>query len=334
VRAFQRSGLAIFPSATAVDEAPAATPAAAPLRRRGRAPRLRATDSTAEALRRLLAFQVGRMKKLEQAASDADEDAVHDMRVAIRRVRALLRIGRPFFPRKRLAPLDDRARETAQALGAVRDLDVILMHAAAYAAAQPDGGTGVLGWIEQLRTRRAAAHEALRAYLAGKRFRRLEAEFRAFLAQDAPRGPGSPRLRDVLPGALWEQYGLLRRYEARERGTPESLHALRIEIKRWRYLMEFFQTVLGKRVVPAIQLAVRAQDHLGRLHDAWVALGLLRGYIAEQVPLDAAALVAMTGYLTALQQEVESLTAGFEDLWQEITGKRLRRRLALLIARI
>jgi CHAD domain-containing protein len=330
IRAFERSGLAIFPPAAGAEAAPPVAPAP----RRARAPRLRATDATAEALRRLLAFQTARMKKLERGAFEADEDAVHDMRVAIRRVRALLRIARPFFPRKVLAALGDRARETAQALGAVRDVDVLLLHAAAYLGATPDAAAGLEGWMAQLQSRRTAAHEQLRTHLAGKRFRRLGAALRSFLAHEAAPGPDDLRLRDVLGAELWDQYGQVRRYEARDRSAPEVLHPLRIEIKRWRYLMEFFQGVLGKRAEPAIQLAVRAQDHLGRLHDAWVAVGLLRGYIAEHVPLDAGALAAMTGYLTALQQEIESLTAGFDELWQEIAGKALRRRLALLIARL
>jgi CHAD domain-containing protein len=360
VRAFERSGLQLFrPAATATPSgeagAPSAPPAASeasPGRRRPRGPRLRAGDPFAEALRRLLVYQFAKLRRLQAAAFAADEEAIHDMRVAIRRVRAALRIGRPFCRRKRLEAFRTRLAETADALGAVRDLDVILAHADSYAGGRPEGGGELAGWLDLLRGRRREALEALREHLSGKRFRRLQGEFRQFLAEAIPgarRPEGAPpaapaeslpgaagpvRIRDVLPAALWAQYGLVRAHEGILEPTPESLHTLRIEIKRLRYLLEFFQGVLGSRVAPAIETAVRAQDHLGRLHDAWVAAGLLRQYIGTSEAAGAIALVGAAAYLAELTREMESLAETFREVWLELTAPPYRRRLARLIARI
>ncbi len=359
VQAFARLGLRAFapgmstiggrgrasPPRPSGEAAPvsAAQPQARP---RPHGPRIRATDPIVQAIRRILAHQFGKAKALERAAFEADEEAIHDMRVAIRRLRAALRIARPFFRPKRLEGVRTRLQEAAEVLGAVRDLDVILAHAQAYAERQPEGEPDLDGWLDTLRSRRAAALDALREYLAGKRFRRLRSEVQAFLHGIGTRevtdaaasvvvgASGSVRVRDVLPAALWAQYSTVRAHEAVAEPTPESLHGLRIEFKRLRYLMEFFQGVLGSRAIPAIELAVRAQDHLGRTNDAWVAAGMLRAYIGEAGSPDSSGLASAAAYLADLHREVETLTQGFPPLWQEITGPLYRRRLARLLARV
>jgi CHAD domain-containing protein len=98
--------------------------------------------------------------------------------------------------------------------------------------------------------------------------------------------------------------------------------------------LEFFQGVLGARAAPAIELAIRAQDHLGRLNDAWVAAGMLRQYIAEAGSPDASGLASAAEYLADLHREVETRMQTFPPLWQEIIGPAYRRRLARLLARV
>jgi CHAD domain-containing protein len=321
---------------------------------RARRPRIRATDPMAEAFCKVLAFHFGRLKKLEGAAFEADEEAVHDMRVSIRRLRAALRIARPFFRRKVLRPLQRDMQTTAQALGAVRDLDVILAHAQKYVEGQPAGEDGLKGWIAALQTRRADAHGALQGHLAAKRFVRFRKNFEAFLAEakatarpeaDSPAdagaasgglafAPDGPRVRDVIPVAIWTQYGTVRAYEALSKPSIEELHALRIEIKRFRYLLEFFEGVLGKRSRPMIEFVIRAQDHLGRLHDTWVAAGVLRTHVASEVLSHAGDLAGIAAYLSALQVETETLRTSFPELWKDLSGRVFRLRLAKLLSRV
>jgi len=377
VAAFQRSRLGIFPQALMARErgqpalpaphdgpAQAAEPRGEPhkgdagvavkKKARPRRPRIRATDPMAEALYKILAFHFARLKKLEGAAFEADEEAVHDMRVSIRRLRAALRIARPFFRRKVLRPLQAEMQTTAQALGAVRDLDVILTHALRYAERQSAGEDGLKGWSAALQTRRADAHRALQGHLAAKRFVRFRKNFEAFLWEakgaaraktDSPVGPyadpgglaatpDAPRVRDVIPVAIWTQYGTVRAYEALPKPSIEALHALRIEIKRFRYLLEFFESVLGKRARPMIEFAIRTQDHLGRLHDTWVAAGMLRTYVAGEVLSQGGDLTRVAAYLSELQAETETLRTTFPEIWQEFIGRPFRVRLAKLLSRM
>jgi CHAD domain-containing protein len=139
----------------------------------------------------------------------------------------------------------------------------------------------------------------------------------------------------MLPAAVWEQFGAVRSYETLSTPSIQALHALRIEIKRFRYLLEFFQGTLGVRSVrPTLELAVRAQDHLGRLHDADVARQRLQAFFAAQTWSATAESPAAAGYLAALEAEITALTASFPALGEELTGLPVRRRLARVLARI
>jgi CHAD domain-containing protein len=83
-----------------------------------------------------------------------------------------------------------------------------------------------------------------------------------------------------------------------------------------------------------LELAVRAQDHLGRLHDADVAWHRLQAFFAAQAWLATAESPAAAGYLAALEAEIRTLTASFPALEEELTGLPVRRRLARVLARL
>jgi len=311
-------------------------------------PRVRGGEAVVHALRRLISFYSNRLRKLESSNLQVDEETIHETRVATRRLRAGLRIAQPFFRRKLLRPIQAQLRETAQALGAVRDIDVIAAHVRSYASRDPGAPGRLASWTAELQERRARAHQALVDHLATKRSRRLRRDFQAFLtatapgrtprrdpAPGAPSGLPPPRVCDVIPATIWTQYGRVRAYTAIDELSIEALHALRIEIKRLRYLLEFFQSCLGAGAQPAIELAVRAQDHLGQLHDAHVAAGFVRSHIAVATTREPGPDIAsMAIYLTAAEAEVAELRAAFPPIWRQLRGVRFRRDLAALLGRL
>jgi CHAD domain-containing protein len=96
-----------------------------------------------------------------------DIERVHDMRVATRRLRAVLEIFAPCFPGKLHRGVLRDVKALADALGERRDPDVQIAHLEAYAAAAPApdrSGVGVL--VERLRVRQGAANAGLAAALA------------------------------------------------------------------------------------------------------------------------------------------------------------------------
>jgi len=97
----------------------------------------------------------------------SDIERVHDMRVATRRLRAVLEIYEPCFPRRQLRLALDDVKALADALGERRDPDVHLAQLDEFAAAvKPADEPGVEIFAERVRAEQAAGNEALAAALA------------------------------------------------------------------------------------------------------------------------------------------------------------------------
>jgi CHAD domain-containing protein len=117
-----------------------------------------------------------------------DIERVHDMRVATRRLRAVLEIFAPCFPGKLHRSVLRDVKALADALGERRDPDVQIAHLEAYAEAAPGGdrpGVGLL--VERLRARQGAANAGLAAALAEVERSDLRGRLRA-LVEEARRG--------------------------------------------------------------------------------------------------------------------------------------------------
>jgi CHAD domain-containing protein len=98
----------------------------------------------------------------ETALAGEDIEGVHDMRVASRRLRAALDSFEAVFPRKQLRPLLRDVKRLADALGDVRDLDVMLDHFASDRSGRPPSQQLVLIEIaEDLRRQRETARARL-----------------------------------------------------------------------------------------------------------------------------------------------------------------------------
>src|SRR5438309_9251655 len=89
-------------------------------------PGLACTDSFREAAGKILWTRFDEMMSFEsRAVTGKDADAVHDMRVASRRLRAALEIFQEVFTPKQYRVLRRDVKRVADALGGVRDLDVL-----------------------------------------------------------------------------------------------------------------------------------------------------------------------------------------------------------------
>jgi CHAD domain-containing protein len=73
----------------------------------------------------------------EAALEGRDPEGVHDMRVASRRLRAAIELYQDVFPKRRLKPMLREVKRLADALGRVRDLDVMLDRLTADLAGRP-----------------------------------------------------------------------------------------------------------------------------------------------------------------------------------------------------
>lgn len=203
-----------------------------------------------------------------------DPEYVHQMRVAMRRLRAALRMFRPVLPEGFAERLVLPMRELMAALGQARDLDVLMGEIVApVAAALPDEPrlADLSGAItNRLYAARAEIRQVLRRPAYGQFL--LTA---SRLLQQAPfiEPPGGeadgPSLLQFADRRLRRLLGAIHRLAAAARPeSPPSLHALRIAIKRLRYAIEFFDAMIpGKSGATAIKRLAALQDELGQLND-------------------------------------------------------------------
>jgi len=314
-------------------------------RKNKKSPDLRADEPLADAGRKILRFHYERMRASEAGTLEGqDIEALHRMRVATRRQRAAFRIVAPQFRRKAIAGFREELKTAAARLGGVRDLDVLIeaaeRHRASLGPADAKAFRPVLDdWWE----RRRAARDELVTYLSAAEYRSFTERYGAFLSTPGagvkdvtPGDPPEPRLvRHVLPAAIWEHYGNIRAYETvLDWASLETIHALRIEGKRLRYLLEFFSGVLGSGPTPAIEALVALQDHIGELHDAEVATGLLREFLTRgaQASIDPAVASAAKRYLKVVQARLRALERTLKRPWRRVASPRFRLLLARAVA--
>jgi CHAD domain-containing protein len=215
-------------------------------------------SSGRDAFRRYLVEQAERVSTESVAVASGGSGSVHDLRVSIRRVRSALRTFAPLLPAEESLELDLRLKQTAAALGPVRDLEVLeeLLNG------QPPGTV-------RDRERRAvraalARHQrVLRADLSSARHRRLVADLLQFTASV---DTGHDRLRPLAKDAARKA----RRRLARAGQDPTALHRARVAAKRARYAAE----IVGKS--GRARRLKRVSAGLGCHHDCHVAAALLR----------------------------------------------------------
>jgi triphosphatase len=227
---------------------------------------------------------------------------VHRMRIAVRRIRAALRLFRELLPHGEARQLNKEFRWLARQLGEVRDLDVYNENLADYTGAIPSGDREQLAAYElHLRRERKHARVALGRLFTGERYRRLMQSFESFL-QNGPsdaqlRRYASFTVRDGIPHYLkiGTERVLKRGAKITGKSPPEKLHRLRIHCKRLRYEIEFFRELRPEALAKPAKAAKRLQDFLGEYQDACTASERLAAYaqslqregggVSELVPL-------------------------------------------------
>lgn len=220
----------------------------------------------------------------EPAVCSGDEDAVHDMRVAARRLRSTLRTFRGMWDRERSEQLRSELTWLADQLGAVRDSQVMARRLSDAVHAERDElimGPVAARIRETLTSDTTKAHAALLETLAGERYVRLLEDLDAFVDAPGLNDVGTRWVRKRGRRAVWRADRLLDEATMADQSVDGDdrdvrLHEARKAYKRARYAVEVFKPVVGK---PASRLAKRLgdlQDVLGAHQDAIITGQMLR----------------------------------------------------------
>jgi CHAD domain-containing protein len=215
----------------------------------------------------------GRLAEAEErvAARNDDADAVHDLRVALRRTRTVLELARPVLGRFRANEVRLALRDAQRATGALRDEEVLLELVNALGV----DTLSVQHWVQVRRRRERRLRSALgRIVRAGEiqRSRRLLDALLAFRVNPSR----DKRLPKFARRAIEDARREVEKRRVGRVDDEQAMHLLRIAYKRLRYTIETFADVLPEDVAGQAQQASRLQTRLGELHDADMAIACVR----------------------------------------------------------
>ena len=232
---------------------------------------------------------------LEKAArSGTDADAVHDMRVASRRLREALRLFRPLYPSREMDAWYRKIRGVTRALGPVRDSDVFIEDFSRLATDLGAGGSRAVAFMVGHRMgTRAAEIETLRRELSRLDLERTRKSFRRLAKSVVPGPEAQRRLGEYAHAAVAERAGVVAAAQPAALSEPDAAaqHLLRIDYKRLRYAVETFAPCYGSEFEGLHATLVAFQDTLGTLHDIHV----FREMLGSREVLDQARRAGVSG---------------------------------------
>lgn len=218
-------------------------------------------------------------------------ESVHQMRVALRRLRAAIGLFRPALSGPALDAARERAKAIAGTLGHARNWDVFndMLEAGPARALGDEPSFHALR--DALKSLRARAYRTAGKTLAGAKTGVFLADFRKAIAErDWTAAPGSAdeaSAQDFARAALKKlRKRVLKKSEGLADRTPEERHKLRIALKKARYGAEFFESLFAHvDDAEAFSMALaKMQDGLGVYNDMETADALLDEIDAEGGP--------------------------------------------------
>ncbi|MDV0447885.1 hypothetical protein MsAg5_18040 [Methanosarcinaceae archaeon Ag5] len=321
-------------------------------------------DMMANASEKIFLTQMAEVVKCEPGVIEGvDIEAVHDMRVALRKMRSSITIFYEFLDPEWILKTEDSLKKTLAPLGESRDLDVLLEKTDVYLKNAQIPPSRLDIFFELVANDKEKAHEHVISYLNSAEYSGFKTEIQKTLTkcdyigtpQINKKGDVAPsRVADVLPQVLYEKAAGITAYHEWMDGPfiyIDKLHRLRIAAKNFRYTLDFFKDGLGETAVKLTKEFKELQDILGDFHDAVVAVEVIENYVRriEEMKLkietekggggsddnETAAfesvLSELSAYKTYREEEIETLLFKFRDVWTKMDRKFFHERISKII---
>lgn len=280
---------------------------------------------TAQALRLVLRHLFDTLLANQPGVEAAlDSEFLHDFRVAVRRTRAALAQLKNALPGREVAAFRTEFAWLGTLTSPARDLDVYLLDFPRFQALlPPEARADLIPLCHFLERHQRTEYQRLRKHLASSRFRRLVGRWRDFL--ERPDGleetqDGLKPILQVVDRRIWKIYRRVLR-EGQDIGPhspPADLHELRKTCKKFRYLMEFFQSLYPAEEIGRLIKALKGlQDNLGAYQDLHVQVEMLGRFSREM----AAEGEAPAETLLALGRLVEILDRRQTEVREEFSER-------------
>jgi CHAD domain-containing protein len=276
-------------------------------------------------------FLLAMRENLPGLLDDVDTEFLHDFRVAVRRTRSTLKLGRPALPEVMRERWEPAFKWLGDMTTPVRDLDVYELELPTMSRWLVKADPADLDPLAtHLRRRRTSARQALVRTLRSARFKRLVTDWEQELARlrDAPDLPLDPD-REHLSAVELAERSISRAHRRVARGgaaieadsPAEDLHSLRKRCKELRYALEVFAPVVDKRARKRVVNDLKeVQDSLGRFQDSEVQRRALRELAEEMMAAGttAGALLAMGELIGHLDVEQDRARVEFHETFARL----------------
>ncbi|HSC34998.1 MAG TPA: CHAD domain-containing protein [Thermodesulfobacteriota bacterium] len=289
-----------------------------------------------EALKIILRSLLETMRKNEDGiVKDIDTEFLHDFRVAVRRTRSALTLIKGIFPESVKEKFKAEFAVIGRKSNELRDLDIYLLRREEYTGMLPPAlRAGLDPLFEIIAREREEAHREFALELASDSYRRSIGAWEKFLNE--PEAPG-----DALPGADAPVIGLAKlRIRKRYRkalklgkgidgsSSDRDLHTLRIECKKLRYYLEFFESLFPAGEIREVIRHLKAlQDNLGDYNDMHMQQERLKGYISK---INASenegreSIAAAGGLISELYMKQKQIRSEFHGRFEEFAGEEMK----------
>jgi len=237
-------------------------------------PQLRGDESSGEALSLFVGSAATQIICNRRVVLETDDpEGAHQLRIGLRRLRSALRAFRPLADSEALREMETQARDLARAIGRLRDVDVLIEDIYAPVAGKMKGEAGFVELREALAAHRGRIREEARQALSGKQWSTLQLYLLLWPRTIAEEGALQTPIRKYAVSALNKGWKKLARLGQRiDSLSLEQRHEMRKALKRFRYTLEFFGSLLPahKGTQFAKQLK-KLQDVFGYVNDVATA---------------------------------------------------------------
>ncbi|HEV1997892.1 MAG TPA: CHAD domain-containing protein, partial [Candidatus Dormibacteraeota bacterium] len=280
-------------------------------------------STVGDAVRGALAASVVRLMRQDAGARVGGEsEAVHQARVATRRLRSDMGTFSGLLEAEPTTRLREELKWLAELLGQVRDADVLIERMTGRLQEIPGPPAGQRALLQRLTDRREVARGRMLVGLRGERY--------ALLLDDLVDVANRPRLRKdpdasagkVLPGLVAQPWKKLVRLVGRlgENPSDHDLHAVRIASKRARYASEAVAPVAGRPAERFAEAVAALQTSLGDYNDTVVA----RHWLGEVSSKLGAGSAFYAGVLTERERLLgEEALDTWRGAWKKLDRKKL-----------
>lgn len=203
---------------------------------------------------------------------------LHQMRVALRRLRSAFSLFTPLFPEAVIAQPLNELRWLSSALGNARDWDVFDTETLPALAAHHENHHGMYVVHKTAKALRTSTTRIARRAVAGKRGQGFLLALGGWLVAETwqPHLTAEQHVLWTMPALRFADASLARAHaRVKKRGrhfatlAPPALHRVRIAAKKLRYATDFFATLYSEKRVEAFRETLsKLQDALGSYNDA------------------------------------------------------------------